>query len=514
MTLRLLGPAVTRRRVVAVCVGLGVLVAGLVSAGGVVSAQVSAPQRGEPFGVVWFSVGDVRELDASSAFAGSVDSYTATSDNEAAVSASVTGSVVRLTAVASGVAFVEVTATNDAGSVSQWIGAVSAAASTADGDAGAAGDGGAMTEEDDAAGSGAGDESTGDQAQEAAGGDGGAMTEEDDAAGSGAGDESTGDQAQEAAGGDGGAMTEEDDAAGSGAGDESTGDQAQEAAGGDGGAMTEEDDAAGDESTGDQAQEAAGGDGGSTPGDAPRPLEIVLSSWAYCVVERPGDVRSYDDPDPVRDRSEVARFGVNYTVFGGRGPYVITSPHASSVTTDEAGVLPMACANPDPDVEGPVYRVDLYNPIDVSATVTDADGATASASMVVGRVVGRRYVDHGDGTVTVLPRVLRVENPENNYVVATSTAWTLVTLLPNVDLRFVSLSADGIAHFADAGGGSEVWVDRTTATETYRTIVVTAGTYSHRVAITPDLELAMWSMDAAWPWEWTSTTESGGMMGG
>ena len=487
MALRLLGPAVTRRRVVAAYVGLGVLAAGLASAGGVVSAQVPAPQRGEPFGVVWFSVGDVRELDASSAFAGSVDSYTATSDNEAAVSASVTGSVVRLTAVASGVAFVEVTATNDAGSVSQWIGAVSAAASTDDGDAGAAGDGGAMTEEDDAAGTGAGDESTGDQAQEAAGGDGGAMTEEDDAAGSGAGDESTGDQAQEAAGGDGGAMTEEDDAAGSGAGDESTG---------------------------DQAQEAAGGDGGSTPGDAPRPLSIVLSSWAYCVVERPGDVRSYDDPDPVRDRSEVARFGVNYTVFGGRGPYVITSPHASSVTTDEAGVLPMACANPDPDVEGPVYRVDLYNPIDVSATVTDADGATASASMVVGRVVARRYVDHGDGTVTVLPRVLRVENPENNYVVATSTAWTLVTLLPNVDLRFVSLSADGIAHFADAGGGSEVWVDRTTATETYRTIVVTAGTYSHRVAITPDLELAMSSMSAVWPWEWTPSTDSGEMMDG
>lgn len=411
------------RQVVGGLAALAALAASWALTGGAVSAQVEPPRRGETIETVWFSVGAVREVDVSTAFVGSVDSYTATSDNEAVVKASVAGSVVSLTAATAGVAFVAVTASNDAGSVSQWIGVVSAAASTDDGDAEVAGDGDLMTEIDDPVAIGAGDDATRGQAGEATGGDGGTQSEDD-----------------------------------------------------------------------------------------PSPLAIVLSSWAYCVVEKPGDVRSYDDPDPVRDRSEVARFDVNYTVVGGRGPYVITSPHASSENTDESGVLQMACANPDPDVEGPVYRVDLYDPIEVWAEVTDADGTTASASMVVGWVVGTRYIDHGDGTVTVLPRVLRVENPENDYVVATPEAWTLVTLLPNVDLRFVSLSTGGIAHFADAGGGSAVWVDWTTAAEMDRTIVVTADTYSHRVPQTEELMFELSLMGAAWPWEQTAEMECCGEM--
>ena len=116
-----------RRRAVALCAGLGVAALGLVLPASTIAAQVEPPQRGAPFESVWFSVGDVWEVDASSAFVGSVDSYTATSDNGAAVSVSVTGSVMRLTSVAAGVAFVEVRAGNAGGSASQWIGVVSRA---------------------------------------------------------------------------------------------------------------------------------------------------------------------------------------------------------------------------------------------------------------------------------------------------------------------------------------------------------------------------------------------------
>ena len=83
---------------------------------------------------MWLSVGEVREVDVSAAFSGLVDSYTASSDNTAAVSVSVTGSVVRLTSVAAGVAFVEVRAGNAGGSASQWIGVVSRAAEVGDED--------------------------------------------------------------------------------------------------------------------------------------------------------------------------------------------------------------------------------------------------------------------------------------------------------------------------------------------------------------------------------------------
>ena len=116
-----------RRRAVALCAGLGVAALGLVLPASTIAAQVEPPQRGAPFESVWFSVGDVREVDASSAFVGSVDSYTATSDNGAAVSASVAGSVVRLTGLTAGVAFVEVRASNAGGSASQWIGVISRA---------------------------------------------------------------------------------------------------------------------------------------------------------------------------------------------------------------------------------------------------------------------------------------------------------------------------------------------------------------------------------------------------
>ena len=74
----------------------------------------------------------MREVDISTAFVGSVDAYTATSDNEAAVSVSWAGSAVSLTAEGAGAAFVEVRAFNEGGSVSQWIGAVSTAAAEED----------------------------------------------------------------------------------------------------------------------------------------------------------------------------------------------------------------------------------------------------------------------------------------------------------------------------------------------------------------------------------------------
>ena len=427
MTRRLVSRTVFRRLATPCCAVMGLAVLVIVPAGAI-SAALEPPRKGQALEFMWLTVGDVRELDVSAAFAGSVDSYTATSSNETVVGVSVAGSVVELSASAAGSASVEVRASNAAGSASQRFNVLTLAARPG-----------------------------------------------------------RSDSARETG--------VEDSARDTGAGDDMLPLDGEEPPGG--------------------AQAVDSPQAGAEPpvvGSDSQPLRIVLSSFAYCRVERPGEVRSYDDPDPVRSRHEVARFGVNYAVFGGRGPYVVSSPHALSGSTDESGVLQMACANPDPDAAGPVYRLDLYNPIDVRVEVTDADGTTASASMVVGRIVATRYIDHGDGTVSVLPRVLRVENPENDYVVATPAAWSLVTLLPNVDLRFAGLSTGGVARFADATGGSEVWVDWTTAAETDRRIVVTADTYSHRVPKTAELVFEMSLMGAIWPWEQPPMSEDEGMM--
>ena len=48
-----------------------------VSTGAAAGAQVEAPQRGEPFAVVWMTVGGVVEVDVSSGFVGSIEAYSA-----------------------------------------------------------------------------------------------------------------------------------------------------------------------------------------------------------------------------------------------------------------------------------------------------------------------------------------------------------------------------------------------------------------------------------------------------
>ena len=140
---------ISGRQVLGGFAALAALAASWALAGDAVSAQVEPPRRGEPIETVWFSVGDMREVDISTAFVGSVNAYTATSDNEAAVSVSWAGSAVSLTAEGAGAAFVEVRAFNEGGSVSQWIGAVSTAA--AEEDEGAEDEGAVDDDENEAA---------------------------------------------------------------------------------------------------------------------------------------------------------------------------------------------------------------------------------------------------------------------------------------------------------------------------------------------------------------------------
>ena len=120
-------PGLLLRRVAVWWLVLGLASLVVVVPMGAVAAQLEPPRQGQAFEFTWLSVGEVRELDASAAFAGSVDSYTATSSNEAAVSVSVTGSVIRLKAVTVGYGFVEVRASNTSGSASQRFAVVSLA---------------------------------------------------------------------------------------------------------------------------------------------------------------------------------------------------------------------------------------------------------------------------------------------------------------------------------------------------------------------------------------------------
>ena len=416
-----------RARVRLALAGIIALAVSSMVPGGAASAQELLPPRATSMAVVlevvWFSVGETQNVDVSSAFVGEVDSYTASSNNPAAVSVLVAGSVLSLTAVGPGIAYVEVSAVNAAGSASQWIGLVAQRARAAEEDS---------TE-------GAADSPT-----------------------EGAADSPT-----------------------EGAADSPTEDSAESSTEDSTDSPTEDS----TESSEDQSSEAA----------SESLLAITLSSRAYCAAERPGDVPGRDpgDADPTRDRNEVVRFAVNYTVIGGRGPYTVTSPHASNSASAVSEALQIACANRDPAGAASGYRLDTYDPVEVVIEVTDAAGNTASAEMAVELGLGTRKRNHGGDMRSIEPWVAGMERPEDNYVIATPSTSTLVTLVPNVDLRFVELSEDGVIHYADAGGGSEVWVNWATGTVVDTDVVVTDETYAHVFDITT-VELTAAGL---WPWE-------------
>ena len=107
------------RRVVSGLVTCAVLCGAL---GGTATAQVSAPTEGDPVGVVWVLVGETVEVDLSSAFAGTVDSYAASSSTPSTVTVSVSGSVVSVTASTKSTSRVNYSASNTAGSASGSFG--------------------------------------------------------------------------------------------------------------------------------------------------------------------------------------------------------------------------------------------------------------------------------------------------------------------------------------------------------------------------------------------------------
>ena len=348
-----------------------------VSTGAAAGAQVEAPQRGEPFAVVWMTVGGVVEVDVSSGFVGSIESYSARSDNAGTVLLSTAGSIVSLTAVGEGVAFVEVTATNAGGSLSQWIGVVSAAGAppTATGD---------------------GQDVVGPPA-----------------------DEST--------------IPDDDPPA----------DSAPLAA---------------DDPRADDAS----------------PLGIAVAAPAFCYAPKAGEMHEegFDSDSALADRARVGKFDLSYSVVGGRPPFVIASPSLGGTTSARSGVLELACAYPAPRVAESTsqqYYEFRVGPVTLAIEVSDADGQTARAELVVHMSTGTVRVNNADGTESAVLEVLGLTDPGRSYVLGTPTAWTLVALAPGLNIRFERLDTEDVAHFADPDTGWEVRLDWITGTEVGRT---------------------------------------------
>ena len=219
--------------------------------------------------------------------------------------------------------------------------------------------------------------------------------------------------------------------------------------------------------TGDDAEE------GSVTGGDTQPLEIAVVAPAYCwgwQVE--GMTGGWEwQGITVVSRSEAGRFDLSYSVIGGKPPYTATSLDAAESSTSQSGVLSLTCGVPAPGTGEGSERTYFHwrsGPVTVTATVTDANGTTVSAEVVVHVSSTTASVDNGDGTESSVIQVPGLTDPGKSYVLGSPHAWTLVTLAPSLDLRFERLDSEGIAHFADRVNGWEVRLDWVTGAEVGR----------------------------------------------
>lgn len=249
---------------------------------------------------------------------------------------------------------------------------------------------------------------------------------------------------------------------------------------------------AGDGADADAAAEAENNGGSeSAPAADPAPLSIALASRAFCHASHADDMGWEGESERI-DHSLVASFDLAYSVIGGRPPYVVTSPDSVEPASLPSGELRLACAVPvagSGSGDGRRYFRRRLGATAFTVNVSDADGATASAEVVVHVSAGTTTVNNGDGTESDVLNVPGLANPDPSYVLGTPTMWTLVALVPGLDLRFDRLDSEGIAHFADTVADWEVRLDWVTGAEVGRTAGATPDSNPLIVDTRPEFRL-------------------------
>ncbi len=222
-----------------------------------------------------------------------------------------------------------------------------------------------------------------------------------------------------------------------------------------------------------------------------REVLLTLTAPSYCLTGegRPvlitpaaGGAGTTSTEDTTATTSTVGRGGVatvdvSYTISGGRGPYVVTSPatattaaagaaSAAGGSSETSGVLSVSCALAGVNLDNVDASTNVVEagPKTISVKVTDADGNTATTTVIVEVAEDAYTTEYNDGTMRA----------GRTYVLGTSERWALITLPVGLDLRFGGVSdigADGAAHFFDTVSGSEIVLDWGTGAEVYRNVV-------------------------------------------
>ena len=191
---------------------------------------------------------------------------------------------------------------------------------------------------------------------------------------------------------------------------------------------------------------------------APEELTIAVAAPSHCL-------GSEGTRAPGGGRRGVGHIDVTYTVTGGAGPYLITSPDTTQTATEPTGTLTISCAQRGIDLTTATPDVNVVEagPRTVTITATDNTGTTASVNIGIEIAEDAYTTEYNNGQM----------HEGKTYVLGTPDDWVLITLPQGLTLQFAGLSEHNMAHFTEPTTGAEILLDWTTGTELGRTIPTT-----------------------------------------
>ena len=187
---------------------------------------------------------------------------------------------------------------------------------------------------------------------------------------------------------------------------------------------------------------------------APEQLTIAVAAPSHCL-------GSEGTLAPGGGRRGVGHINVTYHIAGGAPPYTITSPDTPQTANTPTGTLTITCAQRGIDLTtaAPTTNVVEAGPRTLTITATDNTNTTTTTNIEIETAENAYTTEYNGGQM----------HPANTYILGTPDQWVLITLPPGLTLQFEGLSQGRLAYFTEPTTGTELVLDWTTGTEISRT---------------------------------------------
>ncbi len=182
----------------------------------------------------------------------------------------------------------------------------------------------------------------------------------------------------------------------------------------------------------------------------PETLTIAVAAPSHCL-------GSEGTLAPGGGRRGVGHINITYHITGGAGPYTITSPDTPQTANTPTGTLTIPCSQRGIDLTTatPDTNVVEAGPRTLTLTATDNNNNTTTTNIEIEVAENAYTTEYNNGQM----------HPEKTYILGTPTQWVLITLPPGLTLQFEGLSPNNMAHFTEPTTGTQIILDWTTGAE-------------------------------------------------